>query len=71
MRNQAHDIHLGSCSWKYPSWRGLVYSEKPENYLYEYSRRYDCVEIDQWFYSPIPLTRAGSGWRRSAERKIG
>lgn len=44
-------IHLGTCSWKYPSWRGLVYSAKPENHLREYARRYDCVEIDQWFYS--------------------
>lgn len=45
------DIHLGTCSWKYESWRGLVYSDKPENYLHEYSRRYACVEVDQWFWS--------------------
>lgn len=46
------DLHLGTCSWKYDSWRGLVYSDAPHpDYLAEYSRKYDCVEIDQWFWS--------------------
>jgi uncharacterized protein YecE (DUF72 family)/N-acetylglutamate synthase-like GNAT family acetyltransferase len=51
MMIELEGVHLGACSWKYPSWRGLVYSDKPGNYLQEYARRYDCVEIDQWFYS--------------------
>jgi len=45
------EIHIGTCSWKYPSWRGLVYSDKPGNYLQEYAQKYDCVEVDQWFWS--------------------
>ena len=46
------DLHLGTCSWKYPSWRGLVYSDAPHpNYLQEYAQRYDTVEVDQWFWS--------------------
>jgi uncharacterized protein YecE (DUF72 family) len=45
-------IRFGTCSWKYDSWQGLVYSEKAkENYLLEYSKKYDTVEIDQWFWS--------------------
>jgi uncharacterized protein YecE (DUF72 family) len=62
------ELHLGTCSWKFESWRGLVYSDAPHpNYLSEYSRRYDCVEIDQWFWSlfgpgkvalPLPKTVA-------------
>ena len=45
-------LHLGTCSWKYESWRGLVYSDAPHpDYLAEYSQRYECVEIDQWFWS--------------------
>ena len=45
-------LHIGTCSWKYDSWRGLIYPEdKPINYLREYSRHYDTVEIDQWFWS--------------------
>ncbi len=44
-------IHIGTCSWKYPSWRGLVYSETagPGDYLREYAQHFDCVEVDQWF----------------------
>ena len=45
-------LHIGTCSWKYASWQGIVYSErKPANYLKEYSRHYSTVEVDQWFWS--------------------
>ena len=45
-------LSIGTCSWKYASWKDLVYSsEKPENYLEEYSQRYSSVEVDQWFWS--------------------
>ena len=45
-------LHIGTCSWKYESWRGLVYSGAAHpNLLAEYAQRYDCVEIDQWFWS--------------------
>ena len=46
------NIRIGTCSWKYPSWKGLVYSAaKPRNYLEEYAKKFDTVEIDQWFWS--------------------
>lgn len=45
-------LQIGTCSWKYDSWRGLIYPEKkPINYLQEYSRHFQTVEIDQWFWS--------------------
>jgi len=45
-------LHIGTCSWKYDSWRGLVYPETGDlNYLREYARTYRTVEIDQWFWS--------------------
>ena len=45
-------LRIGTCSWKYPSWAGLVYSAaKGINYLEEYARKYDTVEVDQWFWS--------------------
>jgi len=48
---------FGSCSWKYPSWKGLIYSKDEEiNYLKEYSRKYSTVEIDQWFWSLFGTT---------------
>lgn len=45
-------FNIGTCSWKYDSWAGLIYPEKkPFNYLKEYSKHYNCVEVDQWFWS--------------------
>lgn len=49
------DINIGTCSWKYDSWKGLIYPEDQAfDYLEEYSRHYNCVEIDQWFWSLFP-----------------
>ena len=45
-------IRIGTCSWKYDSWRGIVYPETGAfDYLREYSRHFDTVEIDRWFWS--------------------
>lgn len=45
-------IRIGTCSWKYDSWQGLIYPlKKSFNYLEEYSKSYNTVEIDQWFWS--------------------
>ena len=48
-------IRFGTCSWKYDSWRGIIYSNKINiNYLQEYSEHFSTVEIDQWFWSLFP-----------------
>ncbi len=45
-------LHIGTCSWKYDSWKGLVYPyDNGANYLHEYSRHFTTVEVDQWFWS--------------------
>jgi uncharacterized protein YecE (DUF72 family) len=45
-------LRMGTCSWKFPSWDGLVYSSPhPPDYLAEYAHTYRTVEIDQWFWS--------------------
>lgn len=45
-------LRIGACSWKFPSWAGLVYSDTHDiNYLAEYAQRFRTVEIDQWFWS--------------------
>jgi uncharacterized protein YecE (DUF72 family) len=52
-------LRFGTCSWKYDSWIGLVYSNsKSKNYLSEYSSRFDTVEVDQWFWSLFPPAKA-------------
>jgi uncharacterized protein YecE (DUF72 family) len=63
------EFYIGTCSWKFESWRGLLYSDPvssvtdftlsgpgkvPTNYLAEYSQRLGTVEIDQWFWSLFP-----------------
>lgn len=46
------ELRYGTCSWKYKSWQGLVYSDQKDiNFLEEYARHYESVEIDQWFWS--------------------
>ena len=45
-------LRIGTCSWKYPSWQGLVYSRAMGvDYLAEYARMYSTVEVDQWFWA--------------------
>jgi uncharacterized protein YecE (DUF72 family) len=43
---------MGTCSWKYDSWKGILYPEQGKfDYLEEYAKHLDTVEIDQWFWS--------------------
>ncbi len=52
-------IRFGACSWKYDSWKGIVYSQSnSKNFLKEYSKKFDTVEIDQWFWSLFPPSTA-------------
>jgi len=45
-------IYIGTCSWKYTSWEGMVYdSFSNEDLLAQYARHYRTVEVDQWFWS--------------------
>ena len=46
------EVNIGACSFNYPSWEGLVYSGKEKaDFLNQYSRKYNIVEIDRWFWS--------------------
>ena len=51
-------LRLGTCSWKYDSWKGLIYeagkSYRPDDYLRDYAKILDSVEVDQWFWSLFP-----------------
>lgn len=69
-------LRIGTCSWKYPSWRGLVYSvSKGINFLEEYTQRYQTVEIDQWFWSlfeghppKLPNQKVAAEYRESVNK---
>jgi uncharacterized protein YecE (DUF72 family) len=51
-------LRIGTCSWKYDSWKGLIYDEdktyRAQDYLADYAKRLGSVEIDQWFWSLFP-----------------
>jgi len=51
-------LRIGTCSWKYDSWKGLVYDEgkayRPDDYLKDYARAFTTVEVDRWFWSLFP-----------------
>lgn len=51
-------LRIGTCSWKYDSWKGLYYDAaktyRADDYLPDYARHLDSVEIDQWFWSLFP-----------------
>jgi len=57
-RLHARHFRVGTCSWKYDSWKGLIYDPdkryRPDDYLPDYARYFNTVEIDQWFWSLFP-----------------
>lgn len=61
-------IRLGTCSWKYDSWQGIVYSEnRKKNYLKEYAEKFNTVEIDQWFWSLFSTSKVVLPQKKVAE----
>ncbi len=44
-------LRIGICSWKYDSWKGLVYDPgrvyRPEDYLADYAQHFNTVEIGE------------------------
>ena len=51
-------LRIGTCSWKYDSWKGLVYDPErryhADDYLADYATHFTTVEVDQWFWSLFP-----------------
>jgi uncharacterized protein YecE (DUF72 family) len=48
-----YGLRIGTCSWNFDSWVGLVYSEKQRTaagYLAEYAQYFNTAEVDSWFY---------------------
>lgn len=53
-----NSIEIGTCSWKYDSWKGIIYPQDEKiNFLQEYAKHYNTVEIDQWFWSLLSATK--------------
>ena len=56
-------VHVGTMGWSYNFWAGNFYPEgaKPSEYLGEYSKIFDTVEIDNTFYR-IPSQTSLEKW---------
>ena len=53
------NFRIGTCSWNYESWVGLIYSEPSRTaagYLFDYAKRFRCAEVDSFFYR-LPESR--------------
>ncbi len=57
-------IHIGTMGWSYPFWVENFYPKgaKSSEYLTEYSKHFDTVEIDSTFYR-IPSKISFEKWR--------
>lgn len=57
-------IHIGTMGWSYPFWVQNFYPKgaKSSEYLIEYSKHFDTVEIDSTFYR-IPSKISFEKWR--------
>jgi uncharacterized protein YecE (DUF72 family) len=51
-------LRIGTCSWKYDSWKNLIYDPNKDyglyDYLPDYAKYFNTAEIDQWFWSLFP-----------------
>jgi len=58
-------VHVGTMGWSYSFWVGNFYSQgaRSDEYLREYSKHFDTVEIDNTFYR-IPSQTSLEKWNR-------
>ena len=56
-------LYLGTTSWTYPDWHGLIYPPEcsPKSYLEHYARLFRTVEIDSTWYR-VPTPAAVENW---------
>lgn len=52
-------LFIGLPQWGSPEWKGIFYNQqtRPQDFLKEYSKVLDCVEVSSSFYAPIPLAK--------------
>ncbi len=63
------ELRVGTASWNFDSWRGLVYDEAGgRSYLEQYAGVYDTVEVDRWFWSLFEAPQPRLPERRTAEQ---
>lgn len=57
-------VHVGTMGWSYRFWTGRLYPEglKPKEFLKEYARHFNSVELDNTFYR-TPSSSTVKAWK--------
>jgi uncharacterized protein YecE (DUF72 family) len=57
-------VHIGTMGWSYRFWTGRLYPERlrPKEFLTEYARHFNSVELDNTFYR-IPSSSTVKTWK--------
>ena len=64
-------IHIGTMGWSYNFWISNFYLSrtKPENFLEEYSKHFDTVEVNSSFYR-IPSISTLEQWKNQTPKNF-
>ncbi len=67
VKERVGEIHIGAQGWNYDDWGGSFYPRgiKSADYLDEYVRAFDTVEVDSTFYATPPESSIRS-WKKRA-----
>jgi uncharacterized protein YecE (DUF72 family) len=52
MRTMRKGLHIGTCGWSYPEWKGIFYSGD-SGFVRQYLSYFDVAEINATFYGPL------------------
>ncbi|QQG48146.1 MAG: DUF72 domain-containing protein [archaeon] len=63
---ELEDLRIGCSGWSYKDWLGVFYPKglQPKDYLANYSKVFNCVEIDSSFYR-VPNAFMITQWRNN------
>jgi uncharacterized protein YecE (DUF72 family) len=66
------EVHVGCAKWGRKEWIGQIYPEKTKdaNFLDEYVKHFDCIELNATFYNVYPASTIEK-WRAKAEKNPG
>ena len=69
---KALEIHVGCAKWGRKEWVGQIYPDKTKeaNFLDEYVKHFDCIELNATFYNVYPPATIEK-WRAKAEKSPG
>ncbi len=66
--NQPLQVHVGCAKWGRKEWVGKIYPPKTKdaNFLDEYVKHFDCIELNATFYNVYPAATI-SKWKEKAD----